>query len=342
MLGSNLFLIPIIFISIFIISKNFKFLSDEKYKTKHKIFVFNDKNSLNIGGIFLSISFVFFFPKDLHFLNFYIVSILVLGLLSDKNIVSHPIIRLLLQGMILFLFILNNEININSIRLDFFDKLLLNNNFNIFFTLFCLLILMNGTNFIDGVNVTTSGYFLIITAVMYYLSSKSIINYDNFIFIVLLISLITFLVFNFLGYCLLGDSGSYVLALVFGFLLIDISNINSEISPYFIVLLLWYPAFENLFTLSRRRLIDKKNPSVPDNLHFHQLLYKFIERKKIVKKKFYNSLSGTIIIFHNSLIFLLAIQFYKNTKILILLTLLNVIIYIYLYIFFKKLNFKKK
>jgi len=336
MLRSNLFLIPIIFISIFIISKNFKFFKDDIQQSKHKKFIFNDKNHLNIGGIFLSLTFIFFFPNNLNFINFYVLSILVLGLLSDKNIISHPIIRLLLQIVILFLFILNNEINILSIKLDFFDKLLIDNNFNILFTLFCLLILMNGTNFIDGVNVTTSGYYLIITFVMYYFSSKSIINYDNHIFLVLTISLITFLIFNSLGYCLLGDSGSYVLALVFGFLLIDINHTNSEISPYFIVLLLWYPAFENLFTLCRRRLINKKNPSLPDNFHLHQLLYKFLERKNIIKKNFYNSLSGILIVIYNSLIFILAIPFYKETKILILLIIFNVVIYIYLYIFFRK------
>ena len=60
----------------------------------------------------------------------------------------------------------------------------------------------------------------------------------------------------------------------FWVLLIDLNNNNYFISPYFIALLLWYPAFENLFSIIRKRIV-KKDPLKPDNLHFHQLLFNF-------------------------------------------------------------------
>ena len=61
--------------------------------------------------------------------------------------------------------------------------------------------------------------------------------------------------------------------------MIDLNNNNYFISPYFIALLLWYPAFENLFSIIRKRIV-KKDPLKPDNLHFHQLLFNFFETKQ--------------------------------------------------------------
>ena len=58
--------------------------------------------------------------------------------------------------------------------------------------------------------------------------------------------------FNFFQKIYLGDSGSYIVALVTSFFTLEFVNANDMISPYFICLLLWYPAFENLFTIVRR------------------------------------------------------------------------------------------
>ena len=50
----------------------------------------------------------------------------------------------------------------------------------------------------------------------------------------------------------MGDSGAYILGLFFGFTLIHFSNDNIDISPIYILVLLWYPAFENLFSILRK------------------------------------------------------------------------------------------
>jgi UDP-N-acetylmuramyl pentapeptide phosphotransferase/UDP-N-acetylglucosamine-1-phosphate transferase len=50
----------------------------------------------------------------------------------------------------------------------------------------------------------------------------------------------------------MGDSGSYLIAIIIGIYLIKFYELNILISPYYIALLLWYPAFENLFSLVRR------------------------------------------------------------------------------------------
>ena len=80
---------------------------------------------------------------------------------------------------------------------------------------------------------------------------------------------------NFSNQLFLGDSGSYSLSFVTGVTLINIYNLNQQITPYFIILLLWYPCFENLFSIFRK-IISKKNPLKPDNGHLHYHLYSFL------------------------------------------------------------------
>ena len=63
-------------------------------------------------------------------------------------------------------------------------------------------------------------------------------------------------------------------------ILIKFINNNTVISPYFVVLLLWYPCFENLFSIVRRLLSNKKTQQA-DNYHLHHLIYLFFSKKKI-------------------------------------------------------------
>jgi hypothetical protein len=79
----------------------------------------------------------------------------------------------------------------------------------------------------------------------------------------------------------------------------------------------------------------KKKPSEPDNLHFHHLLFSYLNRK-IKNKKIINSLTGIIINFYNFLIFALSSKFYNKTNILFYLVMLNISVYIFFYFFLLK------
>ena len=50
-------------------------------------------------------------------------------------------------------------------------------------------------------------------------------------------------------------------------------------SPFFIALLFWYPAFENLFSILRRKFYQGKNVKYADNLHLHHLLFNVLKQK---------------------------------------------------------------
>ena len=139
---------------------------------------------------------------------------------------------------------------------------------------------MNGSNFLDGLNGLLSGYYLIVLGSLIYLNLYSEeINFDHYGLINLIFTIILiFFILNIFGLIYLGDSGSYVISMIIGYILIKESQNNLNISPYYIVLLLWYPAFENLFSLIRK-FYKKKNISEADKLHLHQLIFRYLKQK---------------------------------------------------------------
>ena len=202
----------------------------------------------------------------------------ILGFISDNNLIKSPIQRFFLQIILLASFAYFFELKIINTKVNFLDNLLENYYINFLFVIFCLLILINGTNFIDGCNTLSIGYYILVLLVLLKLSLFDTINlYDIFVYKFLLILIIIY-IFNIFNKLYLGDNGVYLVSLIFGYYLILISFHNPSISPFFIVLLLWYPAFENLFSLIRKIRLNR-SPLYPDTYHFHQLLFFFSEKK---------------------------------------------------------------
>lgn len=333
----NLFLL---FIFIFLISKKFNILLDNVEYSPHKNVVNFSRKSLLLGGVYIFFSILLFFPNEHINLKIFSFLILMLGIASDKNYINSPILRLILQIFFLTLFVFSENLNINSIKINYFDNLLENKYFNLFFTTFCIAILINGTNFIDGLNSLVSNYFIIVILAII-ISNKYYVNFqigNIYEFKILLFVLIVFTFFNFFGYTFLGDSGSYLISFILGYLLIILYNENSNISPYFIVLLLWYPAFENLFSIVRR-LLNKIHLSNADNLHLHHMILNFFKHKS--SSKFLNSYISLLIIFYNLIIFTFSIKFYFHTKILIMIIFVNILVYLTTYYYLiKKIYYK--
>ena len=121
------------------------------------------------------------------------------------------------------------------------------------FASFCILVLINGSNFMDGLNSLLLGYLIIILFIIFKLDLLNQIglNQDKIYF---LFSILFFImIMNYFNLLFLGDSGSYLIGLFSSFLIISIYNLNlNSISPYFIIVLVWYPCFENLFSIIRK------------------------------------------------------------------------------------------
>ena len=138
----------------------------------------------------------------------------------------------------------------------------------------------------------------------------------------------------------IGDSGSYLLGFVFSVMLINLYIVNNQISPFFIILLLWYPSFETLFSMIRKNILNR-SPMRPDSRHLHQLIFYFIKQKYSKKVFQANLISANIINLYNLLIFLISSQFIMNTQIQIILILLNLIVYTVIYFKLFVYRFKK-
>ena len=230
----------------FLLTKT-NFCLDKKFYI-HKSFATEKLTPISGGMIFLLL-FLYFLPNENILFKIFIIPLFLIGFLSDINYLTSPLKRILLQIVIIFILIFLSKNLISSVRIPFFDNLLENIYFNYFFTIFCLLVLINGSNFIDGMNTLFLGYYLMITIILIFLAKEfQILN--DYHEIVLLFSILSILfIFNFFGQLFSGDGGAYIISFMIGFLMIQIANVSERISPYFIAVLLWYPAYECLFSI---------------------------------------------------------------------------------------------
>jgi UDP-N-acetylmuramyl pentapeptide phosphotransferase/UDP-N-acetylglucosamine-1-phosphate transferase len=321
------------FIIFYIFKKN-HILIDKTFFSAHKKLINSPLRSPPLcGGLIIFICSLFFFKESM-FLNLFGLLMLILGIFSDSNKISSPKIRFFLQVILLLSFVLLIDLRINDIRVNFLNKLLNINLISIIFTIFCILVLINGSNFIDGLNTLLLGYYILVCSFLIFLSNEYnlVLNQNINLF---LIFLIVIFLFNFFGKFFLGDSGAYLISFYLAFFVIDFSTKNNSVSPYLICFLLWYPAFENLFSILRRT-IKKKKVQEPDQNHLHQMIYNFLTKKKLINHKIINTSTGLIINFFNIIMFLIFYKFYSKTDILVIGITINIFVYLSLYFFIKK------
>jgi UDP-N-acetylmuramyl pentapeptide phosphotransferase/UDP-N-acetylglucosamine-1-phosphate transferase len=315
----------------------------ENYSGDHHQKYTSSQNTPIIGGI-IFLLFIFFYINLNLVLKIFLVSIFIIGILSDLKMLVSPIKRLLSQFFIIVFFFYLLDIHLVSTNLIFLDVILKNTVFSFLFTAFCLLILINGTNFIDGTNGNVLIYYLIVAILIFTLKTNELqtISDENIFLIIELIVIL--LIFNFSDKLYLGDSGSFLFGSLFGIILIQLYLENiTKMSSLFIVHVLWYPAFENLFSILRKFYFSK-SPTQADNIHLHQLLYFFLIKKTSLKKIIVNnSVSFFINIFNFTTIFISSTKPH-HTQMIVLLILFNVISYIviYLTLFKFKKNYLKK
>ena len=338
--GTVIAVLFIITISNFVFKK-FNILIDQTNISIHKSFINGNKTVPLSGGLVLFLVLIFFLPENYKYLNILIFFIFLTGLLSDLNILHSPIFRIIFQIIIIIVYLLLFDNFVSSIRVDFFDNLLNIFFVKFFFTAFCILILINGTNFIDGVNTLVVGYFILVISNVLYLTEVYNLDLDILLFSTCLASLVGIYIFNFFGKIYLGDGGAYLISFIIGIVLIDFSNDNFLVSPYYVMALLWYPAYENLFSIIRKKIL-KKFPSAPDNEHLHQLIYLYLDRSFNIDKNFSNTLSGILICLYNLFYFLFILGEYHQTETLVYSIIFNVLFYNFLYLLLRKKLYKNK
>ena len=258
----------------------------------------HDGEILRIGGLFLFIPLVIIYLineefKSMSFNLIIICStvIIFLTILEDIKQFLSPKVRLGILFFVSTMYVFFTDLPNIKIFSIFIDK----QNIIIFYSLYILslMMIMNGFNFIDGLNGLSSFNFITIFLCIYFLADlyqdEEIKNWCIFL---ILLSLF-FLVLNFpFGKFFLGDSGAYLYAFLSGSTIIMLFERNAEAPTLMALLVLAYPITEIIFSIFRK-FLKKFSPMAPDNLHIHQLIY----NKLNGDKKFRNNLASLIMSF---------------------------------------------
>ena len=278
------------------------------------------------GGVFLFLSFLYFINYEV--LSFILFSFLIfiLGIFSDLKDIKSAYVRFIIQISIVLTFVVFNDLQLFNTKIYLLDRLLSNNLFNYIFVSFCILIVINGSNFFDGLNTLNIGYYLLVSLIIFYLKQNQIISANEIFIEYLLIVLLILFFLNLMNKIYLGDSGSYLLGFTFAVFLIKLYIDNQYLSPFFIIVLLWYPSYETLFSIIRKNIMNK-SPMNPDSNHLHQQIFHLIKRKRKLNKLYSNLLSANLINLYNLVIFVISLNFLSNSQIQVLLILLNITLY---------------
>jgi UDP-GlcNAc:undecaprenyl-phosphate GlcNAc-1-phosphate transferase len=286
------------------------------------------------GGIIISTTYLFiFFNYKINIYFLYLILNISLitcffGFIDDYFSIK-PIQKLLLQLIPIF-FLINNEIYLNdlgsynsigTLSLGVFGKI---------FTILACLLVINATNYSDGIDGLLGTIFssIIFMFFIYFIFENKI--QDGLFLLFLIYPIIIFLFFNF-GLIknqkiFLGDCGSSYLGFILGFLSICLYKYEN-IHPALIIWPLAYIVYDFFSTNILRLFYNKEKIFFPGHDHLH---YELIQIFKINKIK-----TVSIIVFLNFLFSLSGLFFYKyfNNEISILLFVF--IFFLYLGIRFK-------
>lgn len=230
-----------------------------------------------LGGIIIFLNFIFILTFNYDFIKFhtsiklnfslifFVLSFFLVGLVDDKYYLK-PEKKIILS--ILFSIIvlsLNNNLLITNLQFSFYNNIYLG-DFSYFFTIFCIIILINALNFYDGINGQAILFFFVVFS---YLAYKSSIGELYFVILLLLAIL---LILNLKEKLFLGDSGIYLLGTILTiFLIYEYNYFKSIIFVEEIFFLLILPGYD-LLRLTTTRIYKGKNAFYGDRNHIHHLL----------------------------------------------------------------------
>ena len=291
-------------------------------KEKHNY----NKNILPLGGIIL-ICLIYLNYKYLN-LEFLISCLLIflLGLSSDLKIIKSPVVRFILMVFIVGIYIYFSNTLISQNNFPLIYKLMNNELFNFIFLLVSILIIINGCNFIDGVNNNLNIYFFLLNLSVIYIKYIYGVDFEFNIFLVIF-SFFFFFV-NHKNIIMFGDAGAYLIGFLSALEIVHITNEIQFLSKYFAIILLAYPSYEVLFSIGRKR---KKNALFPDESHLHLLLIRFNNQNHIKTSLQLN--------FLNLIIFSLGSIYHNDNVILVFLILMYVIMYNYFHNYLSRQSF---
>ena len=263
--GGIIIFINITIFSLFNYFENFELISDQ---------IFLSNNEL----------YLFFFGASSFFL---------IGIFDDKYNISANKKIILIIFVLCILMNFDKNLIINSARLSFTNYEFKFGNISFMWTLICFLLFINAFNMIDGINLQSGIYSIVIILIIMTL------GHELLFFLSILTPLLFFLYLNYKNKSFLGNSGSYLLPFIFSYYLIKFYNYDQSITADFIVLIMIIPGLD-LIRLFFIRIINKRNPCKADNNHLHHILLKR------------NSYLRTLLIIQSIIIFPIILKYFTN------------------------------
>ena len=303
--------------------------------------------TLRIGGISIAIAVFLALVFSGHFLGMGVedqlligqiflatLPVFISGVLEDlrKNVSANW--RLLAGFVSAGAFIAFANIAIANVAIMWVDSLLSIWIVAVIFTAISIVAHTNGMNIIDGLNGLALGNSALALLAISYLAYIAEIDVVAIYAVILLGAIAGLFFFNFpYARIFIGDGGAYLFGTSIAFLVIILANQSDEGSPLSALLIVIYPCYE-LLRSTVRRLRRVHTVMMPDNMHLHSKIYRFvhhyIQNRVIHPKRYANPIASVIVLLlpcfatisaviwhgHNSLLWISVILFIVTYELL--------------------------
>lgn len=284
---------------------------------------------------FITISRVFYETEYLFLETIILASIPLMLVTLKEDLYQNTSFatRLAAAALGTFIFLVTTQVELPQIEVFLLSDIVHFTPFTSkFFFVICLVTLINGMNFIDGLNGLLSFTALVQLGALI-LVANSQADYEVISLALIPFGLtIVFLIFNFpRGKLFFGDVGAYFIGFYIGLLTIYFFGRHENLSSWVAVVILFYPCMEVIFSFLRKIYFESTSPFIPDRNHLHSRIYYLLKSANLSSLRA-NNLSSVFLFIIWGLPLAASQFFYESTTLNFLFVVLFIIIYLSLYI----------
>ena len=255
------------------------------------------------------------------------------GMAEDITVSIRPLKRLLAAALSGLLGAVVLDAVVDRTNLVAVDNVLAWSIVAIPLTAFAVAGIANSVNIIDGFNGLAAMVCMMVFAAIGYVAYSI---GDQFILVAALCcmgAVAGFFIWNFpLGLIFLGDGGAYFMGFMMAELAVLLVHRHPEVSPWFALLLFFYPAMETVFSIYRRKVLKGAPIASPDAWHLHSLIFRRVMHAgRGAGRIDSNAVTSLYLWVLSSLAVLPAALFWDNTPVLLFFCAAFIGVYLWLY-----------
>lgn len=306
MLNFDLFFLSIIFLQVLLNIFFIKLWSNDALKKFHGVYSAEQKIHKGFiprfGGFVMISVLLFITVFDQSFLAgawvthilLCLIPLIFITLLEDIYNNILPMARLVFIFLSSILVLSTRQFDLPLIDHPYFYEFFYHNSiYLVILLIISIAAMVNAFNLIDGVNglllFTFVAILLSINLMANMIGDNTFSNLSSYLLLICIVQLF----FNFpKAFIFAGDLGAYTFGFIIAVLVIMFFGRNSDFLTWQAILILVYPSFEIIFTITRR-LCCKKSVFKADSKHLHHKIFNLLNRLNI---RFANALSAIILL----------------------------------------------